>query len=1199
MRLLTVIVTLSLVISGAFAFINSFPLVSGEVSMSPVPVQIRTNTNVKEGLSMAVSDSGRIYVSWSERVIDNTDAYFSYSSNNGTTFAPAARINNNTLGIQRVGGIGVSGENLYFAWEDGSADGGDIMLSRSADGGMTFGETHVSDTEAGTQSHPTIAASGSRLAVAWEEFRSDNTIRIWRGTDGALIREISGHTGAVRDVEFSQNGTYLASGSEDSTVKIWSAATGSLFRNITSHTSSVTALNWSANGNMLATGSDDHDVVIHSTTTLAQTARLNSVNGLPTRNYVNALCFSPNSQYLAVAYNGRYGTGVPSGTPSQHFNITVWSLAGYSNWTRSEFTPDPDKGHTMSVTDIAFSHNGTYLATCGKDSTLKIWNPVTGQKIRDVYMTQWIHSVAWSPGDTHVAAGLGNGSIAIVNISNTADIRWMTGMHTGRVNSIDWSKSGAEIISGASDPKAKIWYNDASPYSGVERKNLTGHLNSVYAVDWSSNELSVVTAGGISSQYGMGENQIFCAVSNDRGLTFSAPVMVSDSCSGNRLRPKADMNSSGAISLTWYDSRKGDQDIYFTNSSSGAAFTRNAAVASDFGEDVIPDVFLDDSGVTHIVWQYGTGAGIRYANSSDGFASPKIMATVAQMPHVSGCPDGSSLWVTWRQQDQTTKVNYTRAAVSYDGGAAFPDSVILNLSRSFVGEHAIHVDRFNQSFFTWEINETPNENLYHITTVLTDVWGPRVLSTVPANGDTDVSIFTAFTFRFSEPMDRDSAEAAFSWTDGTTTWLVGDCQGNQAVWNTYGDRASFTPRTPLQYQKSGYVVRINTSAADLAGNALLSSFSFSFSTSADIDPPAIEYYPSQDTVSYDQEYNVMAVVTDQWGTVSSVELKYTSLSGVNHSVEMVLTYTDTYLAAIPAQLALGTVYYYIEAADSYFNIARNPANYTNRSQLHSVDVVDGVKPEIMHVQVMEATVFRDIDVWAAVTDGIELRNVSLHYRAIGSNSYVRVPMLANATGNTFTSVIPAQNNTGQIQYNITATDASGNFNSTGTLSIQIIDLTAPLINSVIPEYLDNQTKVLVRANVTDDVVVETVYLYFKAVGGNQWVNRTMTNVGGDYYEFTIPAQSRSGTIYYYVNATDRYGNTASTLSEQNQFEIDVIGVGSDYTLYYILGAVLAVMLLVLAYLVVRKFGGPAEKTESEPDITQPAESSPEKADDES
>jgi hypothetical protein len=420
--------------------------------------------------------------------------------------------------------------------------------------------------------------------------------------------------------------------------------------------------------------------------------------------------------------------------------------------------------------------------------------------------------------------------------------------------------------------------------------------------------------------------------------------------------------------------------------------------------------------------------------------------------------------------------------------------------------------------------------------------------------------------------------------------------GNKGTWNAYGDTVSFKPKDPLQYQKTGYSFRINSTASDLAGNLLGQNMIFTFTTSADTDPPTIEYFPSQDTVSYDQEFHVMAIIKDQWGAIDNAMLFYQGVadSSPTRSVLMSLTGSDMYQASIPAQQSLGTIYYFIRATDTYSNMAWNPVNYTNQSQLYTVDVIDGVRPEISHVPVIEADVFREIEIWAVVTDSIQLQAVNLNYRALGSLSYTQVPMQpVNNTPNTFRRMIPAQNSTGMVHYNISAVDASGNSNSTNFISVRILDKTAPLINSVIPELLDNQTRVLVRANVTDDVEVGSVVLYFKAVGGDAWVSRQMTHVSGDIYEFTIPAQRRSGVVYYYVNATDSSGNQASTLFEQDQFQMEVEGVDDGISIYYILGGVLLVLMVLLVFLLIRKFSGPAKQVEEFPDDSVGKDESPE------
>ena len=276
--------------------------------------------------------------------------------------------------------------------------------------------------------------------------------------------------------------------------------------------------------------------------------------------------------------------------------------------------------------------------------------------------------------------------------------------------------------------------------------------------------------------------------------------------------------------------------------------------------------------------------------------------------------------------------------------------------------------------------------------------------------------------------------------------------------------------------------------------------------------------------------------------------------------------------AIPKQDGIGTIYYYIEATDAFNNVARNPVDYTNQSRLFNVSVIDGVKPDISHSQETQQDVFFPIEIWAVVTDEIQLDHVALNYRAVGSSTFINLIMQNNTNDlKRFNCTIPAQNNIGNVLYNITASDTSNNTNSTAFYTIDIIDLTSPMINNVDTIYLANATEVLVQVNVTDDIEVDTVTLYFKAVGGTQWVVRNMQYVDGDTYEFTIPEQRNSGTIYFYVNATDSSGNLASTLFDEDEYPINVEGVGEDYTLYYVLGAILAILVVVFVLLVIRKF----------------------------
>jgi len=52
------------------------------------------------------------------------------------------------------------------------------------------------------------------------------TIRVWRVSDGALVRTLTGHTGFVYSVAFSPDGNLLVSGSDDRTIQLWSILDG-------------------------------------------------------------------------------------------------------------------------------------------------------------------------------------------------------------------------------------------------------------------------------------------------------------------------------------------------------------------------------------------------------------------------------------------------------------------------------------------------------------------------------------------------------------------------------------------------------------------------------------------------------------------------------------------------------------------------------------------------------------------------------------------------------------------------------------------------------------------------------------------------------------------------------------------------------------------------------------------------------------
>ncbi|WWC63983.1 uncharacterized protein I303_106589 [Kwoniella dejecticola CBS 10117] len=86
----------------------------------------------------------------------------------------------------------------------------------------------------------------------------DRTVRVWNLDSGEEVRVLTGHTRAVRALQFDQ--MLLFTGAMDGTVRMWNWRAGECLRVMDGHTDGVISLNY--NGYLLASGSADSTIQV-------------------------------------------------------------------------------------------------------------------------------------------------------------------------------------------------------------------------------------------------------------------------------------------------------------------------------------------------------------------------------------------------------------------------------------------------------------------------------------------------------------------------------------------------------------------------------------------------------------------------------------------------------------------------------------------------------------------------------------------------------------------------------------------------------------------------------------------------------------------------------------------------------------------------------------------------------------------------
>jgi WD40 repeat protein len=147
-------------------------------------------------------------------------------------------------------------------------------------------------------------------------------------------------------------------------------------------------------------------------------------------------------------------------------------------------------GHLASVNALAWSPDGTFIASVSDDTYVQIFEAATGTR-RLIYRghTEEVAAVAWSPTGQWIASAGQDRTVQIWNaVSGGAPVSTYTG-HTDRVNGVAWSANEHVLVSGSDDKSVQVWQFG----SGARIFTFRGHSAGVLCVGWQPNQSSVAS----------------------------------------------------------------------------------------------------------------------------------------------------------------------------------------------------------------------------------------------------------------------------------------------------------------------------------------------------------------------------------------------------------------------------------------------------------------------------------------------------------------------------------------------------------------------------------------------------------------------------------------------------------------------------------------------------------------------------------
>jgi WD40 repeat protein/transcriptional regulator with XRE-family HTH domain len=315
-------------------------------------------------------------------------------------------------------------------------------------------EVSISNTVFNEAFDALIAIAVNNTNTYWAAACTRGEIRIWNAATLKLHRVWQAHADMVWALSFRPDGNALATGSWDGTVKLWDVDTGALLWS-GRHGSFINSIAFSPDGEILASSGTDSAVRFWN----FKSDR--PITTLEHSDPVTFVIWNPAGDLLAIGDNKG--------------NIRLWA----EKTPRSFVSLSSLKGHNNWVDGMAFSPDGSTLASASWDGTVKLWSIPEGDLIETLTgHKDQVSRVSWSFDGRLLASSSRDHTIWLWDVERRSYRTLLQGL-TDNPKGLAFVPDGRSLLSGSFDGM-HVW----DVFTGQSLRIIRGYAIALYDVSW-------------------------------------------------------------------------------------------------------------------------------------------------------------------------------------------------------------------------------------------------------------------------------------------------------------------------------------------------------------------------------------------------------------------------------------------------------------------------------------------------------------------------------------------------------------------------------------------------------------------------------------------------------------------------------------------------------------------------------------------